>query len=252
MSAFTMLAVKSLRHIAVALTLYVCGAGAAHAQNPGTTLEPNTMGARLAACTACHGAQGRAGPDGYYPRIAGKPAEYLFHQLLSFRDGQRQYRPMTHLLTGLPDAYLREMAEYFASRHVPYPPPAQPRADAAALERGRALVFDGDRSRRLPACAACHGADLSGVAPAIPGLLGLPRDYLVAQIGGWQQGLRQASAPDCMADVARQLSPEDVAAVAAWLAAQPVPPFYVAQPSGTLKLPTACGSQTRSAVGGTR
>ena len=30
----------------------------------------------LLACTTCHGKEGRAGPDGYYPRIAGKPAGY--------------------------------------------------------------------------------------------------------------------------------------------------------------------------------
>ena len=29
------------------------------------------------ACTGCHGAEGRAASDGYYPRIAGKPAGYL-------------------------------------------------------------------------------------------------------------------------------------------------------------------------------
>lgn len=252
MSALEMLAVKLIRRIAATLLLASCGAGAALAQNPATTLEPNTMGARLAACTACHGAQGRAGPDGYYPRIAGKPAEYLFNQLLGFRDGRRQYAPMTHLLTGLPDAYLRDMAEYFASRHVPYPPPAAAKGDAAMLERGRALVFQGDRARQLPACAACHGEDLSGLAPAIPGLLGLPRDYLVSQIGGWQNQLRRAAEPDCMADVARKLTPDDVAAVSAWLAAQPVPHFYVAQPSGTLRLPTQCGSQTASHAEGAR
>ncbi|MCB2071660.1 MAG: cytochrome C, partial [Ottowia sp.] len=31
------------------------------------------MAQRTLACTACHGEQGRAGPDGYYPRLAGKP-----------------------------------------------------------------------------------------------------------------------------------------------------------------------------------
>jgi cytochrome c553 len=45
------------------------------AQTPGADdarLRPDTMQARVAACTACHGEQGRAGTDGYYPRLAGK------------------------------------------------------------------------------------------------------------------------------------------------------------------------------------
>lgn len=203
-------------------------------------LEPGTMAARVAACTACHGAQGRAGPDGYYPRLAGKPQDYLYRQLLHFRDGYRQYPAMTHLLTGLPDNYLREIAGWFAGQHVPYPPPPPPDG-RAALERGQQLVFNGDLARALPACAACHGQSLSGMAPAIPGLLGLPRDYLVAQIGSWQNGLRRADAPDCMAQVAHKLTPEDVGALSAWLAAQPVPADYT--PASPQTLPLDCGSQ---------
>jgi cytochrome c553 len=80
------------------------------------------------------------------------------------------------------------------------------------------------------------------VLPAIPGLLGLPRDYLIAQFGNWRTGQRRAASPDCMAQVAQKLTPEDIAAVAGWLAAQPVPqPAHpaagIAQP-----LPLPCGS----------
>ena len=46
------------------------------------TVPASSMASRVLACTACHGDQGRAGPDGYYPRLAGKPAGYLYHQLL--------------------------------------------------------------------------------------------------------------------------------------------------------------------------
>lgn len=53
-----------------------------------------------------------------------------------------------------------------------------------------------------------------------PGLLGLPRDYLVAQIGSWQNGLRRAAEPDCMAQVSLKLTPEDIGAVSAWLASR--------------------------------
>jgi cytochrome c553 len=62
-----------------------------------------------------------------------------------------------------------------------------------------------------------------GVQPAIPALLGLPRDYLAAQLGAWQTGLRRAHALDCMGRVAKLLQPVDVDAVANWLASQPVP-----------------------------
>ncbi|MCY1520478.1 Cytochrome c [compost metagenome] len=208
-------------------------------------LRPDTMAARVAACTACHGAQGRAGTDGYYPRLAGKPQEYLYHQLLNFRDDRRQYRPMSHLLVGLPDDYLREMAAYFSEQHVPYPAPARADVSAATLEAGRKLAMDGDAARGLSACASCHGAALGGVLPAIPGLLGLPRDYIGSQIGSWKNGLRRAAEPDCMADIANKLTPADIGALAAWLSSRPVVEPYAPEPAGALRLPAECGSQAQ-------
>lgn len=209
------------------------------------TLQPDTMAARVAACTACHGAQGRAGADGYYPRLAGKPQDYLYHQLLNFRDGRRQYRPMTHLLAGLPNDYLREMAAYFSEQHVPYPPPVRADVSAATLEAGRKLAKDGDAARGLPACVSCHGAALSGMLPAIPGLLGLPRDYIGAQIGGWKNGLRRAASPDCMADISNKLTPSDIGALTAWLSSQPVVEPYVPDAENSARLPAECGSQAQ-------
>ena len=81
----------------------------------------------------------------------------------------------------------------------------------------------GDPSRQLPACTACHGDALTGVAPAVPGLLGLPRDYLNSQLGAWRTGSRRAHSPDCMADIARRLTPEDLTSVAQWLSSQALP-----------------------------
>jgi cytochrome c553 len=209
--------------------------GAAAAQ------PPDTVAQRVLACTGCHGAQGRATTDGYYPRIAGKPADYLYNQLVNFRDGRRSVPSMSWMVDLLPEAYLREIAAHFAAQHLPYPPPLPPAASPAALERGRRLVVDGDPARSLPACGACHGDAMLGVLPAIPGLLGLPRDYLNAQLGAWRNGTRRATAPDCMATIARRLAPEDVAAVTAWLAAQPVPAPGMPAPASTVKRPLDCG-----------
>ncbi len=215
------------------------------ASDAASTLKPDTMAARTAACMFCHGEQGRAGADGYYPRLAGKPQAYLYHQLLNFRDNRRRYRPMQRLLENLPDAYLYEIAGYFANQHVPYPAPEHPNVPSSVLEQGHTLATSGDKTRKLPACVACHGSSFGGTAPAIPGLLGLPRDYLVSQLGSWNNTLRKAAAPDCMADIAKKLSPEDIRAVAAWLSSQPIVEPYAPQPAGSVKLPAECGSQAQ-------
>lgn len=200
---------------------------------------PDTVEQRVAACITCHKANEQG--DAFFPRIAGKPAGYLYNQLLNFKEGRRQYPMMTYMVEQLPDAYLREIAQYFSEQHAPYPPPAATSATPQMIERGRVLVHQGDPSRKVPACIACHGDAMTGVAPAIPGLIGLPRDYINAQFGAWRNQKRKAHAPDCMAEVANRLSESDVAAVSGWLAAQPADPN--ARPAASLPkpLPMECG-----------
>ena len=199
----------------------VFAATVVQAQGP-RTIEDN-MAERTRACTACHGDQGRAGPDGYYPRLAGKPAGYLHHQLRNFAEGRRHYGLMTRLVDPMSDAYMAEIAAHFASLHLPYPAPAAPSLPAHRLARGQQLVQQGDAALGLPACVHCHGERLTGLQPNVPGLLGLPLDYLNAQLGAWQTGQRKAHAPDCMAEVVKRIPHEDIIAVSSWLASQPLP-----------------------------
>ena len=212
---------------------------------------PDTMARRTMACTGCHGEQGRATSDGYYPRIAGKPAGYLYNQLVNFREGRRTYPMMVYMVNNLSDDYLREMAEYFAGLHPPYAPPQPLQLAPATLERGRQLALEGDKSRNLPACIACHGDALTGVAPAVPGLIGLPRDYLSGQFGAWKNGTRHAAKPDCMAELAGRLSVDDISAVSAWLSLQQAPANTMPQPASAKALPLECGS-IRQAQGAQR
>lgn len=202
---------------------------------------PSHMAQRVQACTLCHGKEGRATNHGFFPRIAGKPADYLYHQLLNFRDGRRNNDGMRYLLDHLSDDYLRSIAGHFASLDLPYPSPQPAQGGPAELARGEALVRRGDPARELPACTACHGVAMTGTLPAVPGLLGLPRDYLIGQLGAWQTGLRKAFAPDCMAHVANKLSPVDIGAVASWLAAQPLPANAHPAPPAADPLPLRCG-----------
>lgn len=219
-------------------------AGPGHAAEGGSkpARVHDLMTQRVAACTACHGDQGRAAPDGYYPRIAGKPAGYLYNQLINFREGRRQYPLMTYIVEHLSEPYLMQIATHFSALHPPYPPPPALKASPELLERGRILATQGDRSRNIPACSACHGEGLTGVMPSVPGLLGLPHDYLNAQFGAWRNGTRRAAAPDCMAQIATRLSAEDVNAAAVWLATRPVPDSMRPLPALPEPMPMECGS----------
>lgn len=230
-----------MRHV-LAFLLVACGFA-----NAAPKFE-DTLAQRTLACTACHGKEGRAAPDGYYPRIAGKPAGYLYNQLLNFRDGRRHYGLMTRLIDPLSEPYLFEIAQYFAALDLPYPPPQPATLPPAVLERGRVLATQGDAKTKVPACVQCHGDRLTGVAPNTPGLLGVPRDYLNSQLGAWKAGQRRAQSPDCMAQIAKRLAPEDLTAVTAWLAAQPLPADPHPAPAATTKPPLECGSATAPAA----
>jgi cytochrome c553 len=239
--------------LAATFGVVIASVAPAFAQTPtGPAKVEDTMAQRMQACVACHGKEGRATPEGYFPRIAGKPAGYLFNQLVNFRDGRRSNPIMGYLVEHLNDDYLRDIANHFASLDLPYASPASASASASAavasqgLQRGFELVTKGDTARAIPACASCHGERLTGAQPAIPGLLGLSRDYLLAQIGAWRVGVRKASAPDCMATIARRLTPEDVSAVTAWLASRTVPPDAKAPAAATpRRAPLECGSGWR-------
>ena len=57
--------------------MFWAGRAPAQAQAKASAGPQDTLAQRLVACTHCHGVDGRAGPDGYYPRLAGKPAAYI-------------------------------------------------------------------------------------------------------------------------------------------------------------------------------
>ncbi|AND69358.1 hypothetical protein ATSB10_19040 [Dyella thiooxydans] len=212
------------------------------ADNPPTHTVPDTLAQRIASCTACHGEHGEGSPGtGFFPRLAGKPAEYLARQLRYFQLGLRRYGPMEYTVRPLTDTYMHEIASYFAQQEVPYSPSPTPRVSAAQLARGQALTEHGDPGRKIPPCQACHGSQLTGVQPSTPGLVGLPYDYVSSQLGSWRTGTRAAAAPDCMSTIANRLTPADITAVSAFLATRQLPADMHAQPPGSVTPPLQCG-----------
>jgi cytochrome c553 len=202
------------------------------------------MSERVKPCEACHGNQGRAGPDGYYPRLAGKPAGYLYNQMENFSQGRRRYTMMRRMMEPLSPAYQREMANHFANLQVPYLPPIVKSTASSSMQmtRGQQLALQGDPALKIPACNSCHGDSLMGNAANVPGLLGMPSAYLGAQLSAWSLGDRSTVAPDCMGEIAKRLSADDAAAVTGWLAAQAVPQKINANPPKRTATDVRCGS----------
>src|SRR5690606_8384254 len=197
-----------------------------------------------AACAACHGDHGEgAGSGEYVPHLSGKPQGYLLDQLQAFRDGRRHFGQMVWLVRNMDDAYLARIAAHYAAL-----PPLLARQrtasnqDAAQDRRARQLVHQGDAALEIPACSACHGENLAGMEPGVPALLGLPADYLIAQLGAWRTGARAGREPDCMRAIAQALPAADLRVLANWLSAQGNPTQARPAPAGTLQPPLRCGS----------
>ncbi|XRD90837.1 c-type cytochrome [Dyella nitratireducens] len=230
----------------MALILLSAVTGQLHAQTQNSVTASDSTATRVMACTACHGERGQGSGDDYFPRLAGKPTGYLYNQLVAFRDGQRKYPPMNYLLAYLPDSYLREMADYFAAQLTPFPALPKPNVAPQVLALGKRLVLQGDDTRHIPACIACHGASLTGVSPDIPGLLGLHSKYISAQLGASRYGTRIANKSNCMQPLTARLSEADITAVSAYLSSLPAPANPAPAPAGSLKLALTCeGSETK-------
>lgn len=67
-------------------------------------------------------------------------------------------------------------------------------------------------------CAACHGADGNSVNPEWPKLAGQHPDYIIKQLSNFKEGARVNAS---MAPMAKPLSEQDMADLAAYFSSQP-------------------------------
>ncbi|WP_300617054.1 cytochrome c [Dokdonella sp.] len=71
--------------------------------------------AKAVVCQACHGADGNAGTDPQYPRLAGQYRDYLAHALHAYKKGERNNPIMAGFVATLSDQDIQNLAGYFAS-----------------------------------------------------------------------------------------------------------------------------------------
>jgi cytochrome c553 len=191
----------------------------------------------VTACVTCHGAQGEGNPAGGFPRIAGQSAYYMAKQMASFADGSRNNAVMTPIAKAMNAQQILDVSAWYTALDAPAAGAKRP---APGPARGRALAAAGDESKRVQACANCHGPNGAGEPPTFPYLAGQHAGYLTAAMAEWKSGARKTDASMQMPAIAKALSDADVAAVAAYYAAQPAPPpagKMVNIPAGTTLRP---------------
>jgi cytochrome c553 len=194
-------------------------AGAATAQ----ALADQGNGRGAPPCRSCHGANGGGQAVGGFPRLAGLDAAYLRRQLEDYAQGTRANAVMQPIAQALSDDERAAVATYYARKPVPAKAGATRSVDGPGGDTGAMLATRGRWSARVPACEQCHGPGGVGVGANFPPLAGQPAAYIEAQLKAWQQGTRRNDPLQLMQHLSRALSAQDIAAVAQWFAAQPLP-----------------------------
>jgi cytochrome c553 len=113
------------------------------------------------------------------------------------------------------------------SGFVAYVPPGSLRAGEDLVTTGGMRVVDGRIIQgRTTACATCHGPNLTGITD-VPPIAGRSPSYIVRQLWDIQQGTRRGSQAQLMKLVVANLTPDDMRAIAAYVASRPPSPSVI-------------------------
>jgi cytochrome c553 len=217
----------------VAIGILWCALAVAEADNHqpdiarGAAIAAQGVAAGVPACAQCHAYNGASDGSGAFPRITGQSAYYLAKQLRDYVSGVRTNAVMTPIAKALSSADTTDVAAYYASVSAPFLPLKN--AKPMLVKRGEQLATVGDGAKDLQSCNNCHGPGGAGEPPAIPYLGGQYARYTAFQLTMWKRGFRKNS-PDSMADVAKRLNDQEIAAVAAYFQQVDASALAAAQP----------------------
>ena len=169
---------------------------------------------KAAACGACHGMDGNS-TDPQYPKLADQSEQYIVTQLMRFKSGVRNNAIMAGMAAALSPQDMHDVGAYFA---------AQKRLPGVADDKlaadGGKLYREGDASRGIPACMACHGPDGAGNPGwRVPNIGGQHADYVQAQLKAWHDGASWGSDAHAgiMPAIAQHLTEQDISAVSSYV-----------------------------------
>src|SRR6476620_1987138 len=158
-------------------------------------------------CVGCHGEGGISQTENI-PSLAGQPDQFVQWQLVFFRAGTRKNEQMQPIVEQINNDDIRNLGAYFASLA---PPKASKPDDNPDLSTKGAQAAAGRR------CASCHTDTFAGTK-AVARVAGQREDYLIKALHDYKSSVRSGGAMAAMAEVAYQLSEEEIEALAHYLA----------------------------------
>jgi cytochrome c553 len=172
-------------------------------------------------CTACHG-RGGVSTSGLIPTLAGMDRAVIYKQLDDYRSGKRLWGVMGAIAKALSAQDSADVAAHFAAQPGGLPAIGGNRVPESGrslrqADPAKRLVYAGDAQRGIPPCSACHGP--GGYKLGAPALEGQQAAYIERQLGAFAQGMRQNDILEQMRVVAKQLTPDEMRALAAFYGA---------------------------------
>jgi len=176
-------------------------------------------------CTSCHGDNGNS-LVAAFPKLAQQHASYLKQQLHAFKDGSRNDPMMSAVAQSLTDEDIADISAYYATQKISEnalpvldaddedEKPAASKDIQALIAQGADLYRNGDLTREVSACIACHGPFGEGNKPAsFPALKSQHADYLIKALTDFKSGARGNNPESMMHMIAKKMTDEEIKAV---------------------------------------
>ena len=171
-----------------------------------TALADDPIAEKAKLCATCHGEQG-VPTQKNIPVIWGQNEGYLIFQLRDFKSGARKNDLMSPIAAGIDPNDINAFAAYFSKLKWPNLQQAPAPADVAAKAQATAASVG---------CPGCHLAYFQGDGTTAR-LAGQNHDYLLKTMNDFRDKTR-GNNPG-MSDLMKATSPEDIGALAQYLAA---------------------------------
>jgi cytochrome c553 len=171
--------------------------------------DPALGAKKFYTCYGCHGIDSyrNAFPDYSVPKLRHQDAAYIISALHEYKSGDRPHPTMHAQASSLSDQDIEDIAAYLQG-------PEPPKPTTAAADKA---------PKQVVACAACHGANGTGVENALtpkPAILaGQHEDYLEQALQAYKNGRRKNIVMNGMAKLLA--TDEDVRIAAEYFSSRP-------------------------------
>ena len=167
--------------------------------------------AKVAACAACHGADGNSViPQN--PKLAGQVPGFIADQLAKFKSGERDNAIMTAQVANLTDEDMQQIDAFYSSQQAQLG--AVPEDMVEIALEGQKIFRGGEPSMSISACMSCHGPNGDGIPIRFPRVSGQHVEYLEAQLLAYKTGARESSV---MNPIAFRLSEAQIKALSIYM-----------------------------------